>query len=724
MADSVTYYEDQKLFLLTTSNTAYLIGQLPGGGLIQLYWGPRLPRLADYPVPPPDRQHSSDHARLNSLLAELPTLHGIQEIEPCIRTVFHDGTRDLRLSYQSHHIDVATGELAILLKDHFYPLEVTLRYRIFADCDLITRRVELTNRGSEPVELEEVLSGSLVLPFERAGQYRLTHLAGAWAMETQVNRTMLTPGRKLLEGRHNYTGHLANPFWALDLVGPEGAGASETAGEVWFGGLAWGGNWKIVVEQLNMPAPLTRVAAGLNDWDFSWHLGAGQSFETPWLTIGYTNQGWGQVSRNLHRYQRRHVLPAAFAEKLRPVLYNSWEAVHFAVNQSQQMTLAEKAARLGAELFVVDDGWFGERDHDRAGLGDWTPNLQKFPQGLTPLIERVNGLGMQFGLWVEPEMVNPDSDLYRAHPNWVYHFPTRDRTTSRNQLMLNLARPEVEQYLFEMLDRLLADHNISYIKWDFNRTISEAGWPDAPAEQQREFWVRHVQAFYRLVDRLRHNHPAVSFEACAGGGGRADMGTLSHFDHVWTSDNTDPYDRLPIQQGYSLAYAPNTMYCWVTNWDHNRSHYTLRYRFFSSFMGSLGIGADLNQWSETETQEAADLIASYKAIRPLIQHGEFYRLTGLSEAERMAVQYLAEDGSECVVLAFHYRRHFWQPQPRLLLQGLNPQAIYEVVKDSIEDMADSESNPLQMSGQALMSLGLTTSFHETYDSNLFILKRL
>lgn len=708
----VTYLEESRVFGLHTANMVYAIHLTEEGRLLQLYWGTALPYPSDTPAPPANHRHASFHTDLLDWLSEISTPTGIYDIEPCVRAVFSDGTRDLRLGYVSHQIDEAGQELLIRLKDEFQGLVVGLRYRVYEECDIITRRIELENTGHTPITLDEILSGSLPLPYDGEGFYRLTHLAGAWATETQIERTNITPGRKVIEGRQNYTGHANNPFFALDRVGSDGNSAGETFGEVWFGALQWSGNWKIMVEQERSPYKFTRVAAGINDFDFSWHLEPGQRFETPWLALGYTSGGFGQMSRNLHRYQLKHVLPRNFADQLRPVLYNSWEAVFFNVTEAEQLKLAEKAAQLGVEIFVMDDGWFGERHSENAGLGDWYPSPKKFPNGLKPLIEKVNSLGMEFGLWVEPEMVNPDSDLYRAHPDWVYHFSNREPTTGRNQLMLNLARPDVEAWMFDWLDKLLADHNIRYIKWDFNRTISEPGWPGTEREKQREVWVRHVQALYRTLDRLRERHPQVLFEACSGGGGRVDMGMLSHFDHSHTSDNTDPFDRLPIQQGYSLVYAPKTMYTWVTHTDFNQGHYPLRYRFHSAYLGSLCLATNLNHWSEAEMEEAAQFIAEYKSIRPLVQHGEMYRLTPLSGHERLAVEYLAEDKTAGVVLAFERREHFWKNPLRLRLQGLEPNSLYRLSGN----LGDNEAHLL--SGQALMQRGVLPRFEGYHRSTL------
>ncbi len=713
----IQFLTEQRLFLLETEHTAYAIYLAEHGQLLHLYWGEKLPFPSDYPGKPFNTAASSFNTWENDLVAEFPVPYNIQEIEPCLRVRFADGTRDLRLTYTGHNI--SDNILAIGLKDEFYGIELSLRYIVFPECDILTRRVEIINSGQEIIRLDEALSGSVPLPYDR-GDFRLSHLSGSHMTEFQLDREPVKPGRKLLEGRLNYTGHTNNPFFALDLFGPDG-GATETSGEVWFGGLQWSGNWKIVIEQTRSHLKRTRVAAGVNDWDFEWELQPGETFETPWLALGYSAAGFGPVSRNLHRYQLEHILPRDKAADLRPVLYNSWEAVFFNVTEVVQMPLAEKAARLGVELFVVDDGWFGAREHDQAGLGDWTVNLKRFPRGLKPLIEHVNNLGMQFGLWVEPEMVNPDSDLYRAHPEWAYHYPNRMPTTSRSQLILNLGRPDVQHYLSGVLDALLTDHNIAYIKWDYNRAIAEAGGSEIPDGNQREHWVRHYQGLYRLVDRLRERHPQVIFESCSGGGGRVDMGILGHFDQVWTSDNTDPLDRLPIQQGYSLVYPAKTMFSWVTDMNLNAAPYSLRYRFLSSFMGGLGIGANLNHFSDEQFEEAAHWVAEYKRLRPIIQSGELYRLLPLNDdpenQDSLALGYVALDKSQAVIISLDRKSHRWRNPRRLRLEGLEPNALYRLSGDL------AEREPELLSGQALRTRGILARLDGELSAALISLTR-
>lgn len=357
------------------------------------------------------------------------------------------------------------------------------------------------------------------------------------------------------------------------------------------------------------------------------------------------------------------------------MLFNSWEATTFDISEDQQGVLARRAAAMGVELFVVDDGWFGTRTSDRAGLGDWTPNPDRFPAGLKPLGDYVHALGMQFGIWVEPEMVNPDSELYRAHPDWVQFQPGRTRTEYRNQLVLNLARPDVQEYLWGQLDGLLSSAPIDYVKWDFNRCFTDAGWPGERYPQK--LWVEHVEALYALLDRLRAAHPKVAFESCSGGGGRIDLGVMARTDQVWTSDNTDPLDRLAIQHGFGQIHPARIMAAWVTdspNTQLNGRVSSLRFRFVSAMAGVLGVGGDLAEWSEEELAEARDWVDLYKEIRPVVQRGDLYRLRP-PEGGLSAVQYV--HGDETVVLAWLQAQRYGEPVAPLRLRGLDPTQAYE-----------------------------------------------
>lgn len=689
---------DRNIWVLECLNTAYVIGVTPEGTIHHIYFGEKLPFLSDYPNSTTGAQYPFTFGN-NIYAEEYLAWSGAKYSEPCLKVTYQDQVRDVLLKYDSYTTE--EDRLILYFKESYYPLEVKLTYSLIPDCDMIERTAEIMNKGNHDIILEEALTGSTYVP--KGKNYRLTYLSGKWAGETQIDQVMLPDTKITLESRRGTTSHFANPFYALDKNGQ----ATEDSGEIYFGALAYSGNWKIVIEKDKFN--FVKISAGIQDFDFSWVLKPGASFLTPKLVLGYTSAGLGSVSRNMHQYQLRYVLPEPGRNQIRKVLYNSWEATYFDVNEEQQGKLAEIAAAIGVELFVMDDGWFGSRNSDQAGLGDWYVNPTKFPQGLKGLIDKVNSLGMDFGLWVEPEMVNSDSDLYRSHPDWVYHFETRKNTEIRHQLILNLAQQDVRQYIYGFLDKLLSENNIKFIKWDMNRNFSEPGFPSAPVGEQREIWVRHIWGVYEIVSKLRQKHPEVIFQSCSGGGGRVDLGILQYFDQVWTSDNTDAFDRLFIQEGFSYVYCAKIMEAWVTNelnWVNHRQ-LPLKYRFHSAMMGNLGIGDNLFNWTGAEKEEAQQLIRVYKAIRDIVQHGRQYRLLSPRTSHLSAVMYINESQTEAVLFAFIQSNHFGDELPRIYLKGLKEDILYVL-----------EGKDLVLSGKALMKVGIQLQLNGDFDSEV------
>jgi alpha-galactosidase len=485
--------------------------------------------------------------------------------------------------------------------------------------------------------------------------------------------------------------------------------ATEEYGDVYSCALAWSGSWRLTAQR--MQSEQVAVSAGFDHGPGALVLAPGEILETPVSAGLFTEGGFGAASRAWHEYAVSHVLP--FPVEPRPVLYNSWEATTFDLSLDGQCRLAERAASLGAELFVMDDGWFGARVDERAGLGDWRPNPDRFPDGLAPLIEHVHGLGMKFGLWVEPEMVNPDSDLYRAHPDWVVHQPNRRRTEQRSQLVLNIARPEVAGWVHGAIDRLLRRNAIDFLKWDMNRPLSEVG-AGADAHPDR-LLIDYTRNLYAMLDRLRADHPDLRIESCASGGGRVDLGILARTDQVWTSDNTDAVDRLAIQHGFSQLYPATAMYAWVTDSPNPYTGRTvpLEFRFHAAMAGALGLGGDLEEWSKADLELAARLVAEYKEIRPLIHRGLQYRL-GRPEDYLSAVQYVAQDGSHTAVLAYRRARAFGRAEAPIRLRGLDPAGRYR-------DAAADRVYP----GAVLLGVGLPLELAaDDYASALIQLRRV
>ncbi len=704
-AQAIRYVESKKIWLLTTEHSSYAMGIAPDGRLEHLYFGGPLWRVEDLPAASDRRDISSfdPHEMLEN--EEFPGWGGTRFYEPAVKITRQNGDRDLVLRYVSHRVQ--GNDLDIVMKDIRDPIEVTLHYRVYPQLGIISRNAAIRNQMSEPLTVESAQSATWYMP--PGDGYRLSYLTGRWAAETQLNREPIHEGMKILESRTGHTGHNANPWFAIDT-----GDADEQHGRVWFGALGWSGNWRIAVEQT--PYRQVRVTGGFNTFDFAYPLKTGESLETPEFYAGFSQDGFGGASRILHRFERGTISPHGFNSRLRPVLYNSWEATEFNVNQAGQEQLADKAAKLGVELFVMDDGWFGKRNNDHAGLGDWFVNTQKFPNGLKPLIDHVNGLGMDFGLWVEPEMVNPDSDLYRAHPDWAMNFPGRPRSELRNQLVLNMARPDVRDYIFGVLDKLATEYNIRYFKWDMNRIFSEPGWPEQPPEAQRKLWVQYVVNLYDIIDRLRVAHPQLEIESCSGGGGRVDLGILKRVDEFWTSDNTEALDRLKIQEGFSQAYAAKFMSAWVTDVPNQNGRSTpLQFRFLVAMQGALGIGSNLNHFSDADTALATRMVTLYKQIRNTVQSGDLYRLLSPRTSDVTANEYVAADGKQAVLFAFRHSQQYNTPPPTLYLRGLDERAVYKVV--------NLDGKVSEQSGAYLMRHGIDLNLSGDYDSTVVVLER-
>ncbi len=709
---AVRYDSDTHVFTLSSPKVTYAFGVNERGELQSLYWGAG--RAADDVVPAakPDSGSSSFDPSSGSTPQEYPAWGSAFYTEPALKVSFPDGNRDLVLHYLSHTIN--GSHVSVLLKDISRDVRVELRYDMDPDSGILARSAHIENHTGKPLSVQQAAAATWNLP---AQDYVLHSLSGRWAAEWQLDHRPVVPSQTILESRRGSTAQQNNPWFALTP-----AGTTEDAGPVWFGALAWSGSWRITVEpDLRRRV---RVTGGYNPFDFSYRLAPGESLDTPVFFAGYTSGGLGEVSRLLHRFELTHVLPQSPHPRARPVLYNSWEATEFNVNEAGQVKLAEMAARIGVERFVMDDGWFGARNDDHAGLGDWVVNPRKFPHGLQPLIERVHALGMDFGLWVEPEMVNPDSDLYRQHPDWVLNFPGRPRTEGRNQLVLNLARRDVRDHLFRVLDDLLTHNDIAFLKWDYNRNWSEPGWPEQKPEDQQKVYVTYVQNLYWILQHLREKHPKLEIESCSGGGGRVDLGIMRLTDEVWPSDNTDPFDRLSIQDGFTYAYTPGVMMAWVTDspsWANQRST-SLEYRFLSSMQGSLGIGADLNHWNDQDFATAKRLVADYKDIRMTVQQGQLYRLIAPRDGSSYSVtESVSADGGQAVVFAFLHSSSLLYPYPRIQLQGLDPQARYRL---RMLAGKPEEGTPVEASGAHWMSAGIQLTLKGDFQAAAMVLDRV
>ncbi len=698
-----------KVFRIDAGGMTYAFGINNGDELQPVFWGARIGAGDKLPAAVKMPEAASFDSSYTTTPNEYAGWGGGLYVEPALKVTYPDGNRDLILHYVSH--EIKGDQLTVLLKDIDRDLYVELHYTVDDATGILGRSAVVTNKTKTLVMIEDAAAAAWSLP--RGTDYTLRYLTGRWAGEWNLQQQPIRPGETVLESKRGSTGHQNNPWFAIER-GPQ---ADEDTGDVWFGALAWSGSWRITVEQDQLQQ--IRVTGGFNPFDFGYKLMPGEELATPIFYGGYSHQGIGGASRLLHRFELTKIVPQAPNPRPRPIIYNSWEATGFKVDEAGQEALAEKAASIGVERFIMDDGWFGERKDDHAGLGDWNVNPEKFPNGLKPLIDKVHSLGMDFGLWMEPEMVNPDSELYRKHPDWVLNFTGRPRSEQRNQLVLNLARKDVRDYVFGFLDDLLGHNQIAFLKWDYNRNWSEPGWPAAAPNEQKEVYVQYVRNLYGILRELRAKYPKVEIESCSGGGGRVDLGILGLTDEVWPSDNTDPFDRLSIQDGFTYAYTPGVMMAWVTDspsWANDRTT-SLTYRFLSSMQGSLGVGANLNRWTPEDFGMAKELITAYKGVRETVQHGSLYRLVSPQDrSEQSVTESVSLDKKQAVLFTFLHSSTMGYPFPRLFLRGLDPKLNYRV--SSISG-AIAKNTPAIASGSYWMSHGVDVELRGDFQAAAF-----
>ena len=704
------------VFRLDGGDSTYAFGVNERGELQQIYWGGRIGAGDSIPPAKSMPEWASFDGPYNNTPQEYAGWGAGLYMEPALKVTFADGNRDLVLHYASSS-QPDPHALEVILKDISRAITVTLHYKIDPETGILARSATVENGEKQPIVIEQEAAAAFSLP---PAHYTLSYLSGRWAGEWTLNQETIHQGQRVLESRRGSTGHQNNPWFAI------GRGdADEEHGEVWFGALAWSGSWRITVEQDTLDT--VRVTGGFNPFDFGYPLKPGEKLESPVFYAGHSHHGMGGASRLLNHFTVANILPNAPHPKPRPVIYNSWEATEMNVSEAGQEAMAEKAATLGIDRFVMDDGWFGKRKTDHAGLGDWYVDPDKFPNGLRPLIEKVHSLGMDFGLWVEPEMVNPDSDLYRKHPDWILNFPGRPRTELRTQTVLNLARPDVRAYVFGFLDKLLTENQIAFLKWDYNRNWSEPGWDQVAPNEQKKVYVEFVRNVYSILAELRAKHPGVEIESCSGGGGRVDLGILHYTDEVWPSDNTDPFDRLTQQWGFTHAYPNQVMLAWVTDsphWMNNRAT-SLTYRLLSSMEGSLGIGANLNKWTEEDFATAKRLIAAYHQVQQTIVQGDLYRLiaptNNVSGASQFAAtEMVAADKHQAVLFAYANGTNEGRNFPLLQWKGLDPQANYKL---SLIEGKTLAGTPETASGAWWMNHGLNIDLRGDFQAAGFRLDR-
>ncbi|OQM45208.1 alpha-galactosidase [Anoxybacillus sp. UARK-01] len=692
-------------FHLQTSKASYVMQIVKSGYLAHLYWGKRIRKAslsrklrfrgrAFSPNPlPNDRSFS-----LDTLPQEYPAYGNTDFRTPAYQVQLENGSTISDLRYHMHRIykgkptikglpatyvesEEEAETLEIVLEDRQTGLRAILLYTAYEEFSAITRSVRLENQGTERIKLLRALS--MNVDFHDA-DYEWIQLSGAWARERSVVRSKLREGIQSVESRRGASSHQHHPFIALLREA-----ATEDWGEVYGLSFVYSGNFlaQIEVDQFRT----ARVAMGINPFDFAWLLEPGESFQTPEVVMVYSDQGLNGMSQTFHELYRARLARGAFRDRERPILINSWEATHFDFNEERIMHIAKTAAELGIELFVLDDGWFGHRDNDKSSLGDWIVDKRKLPNGLEGLAKQIHGMGLRFGIWIEPEMVSADSDLYRKHPDWCLHVPNRPRSEGRNQLVLDYARKEVCDYMIEAITNVLANAPISYVKWDMNRHMTEIGSPSLPPERQRETAHRYMLGLYRVMEEIISRFPQILFESCSGGGGRFDPGMLYYMPQAWTSDNTDAVSRLAIQYGTSFVYPVISMGAHVSAVPNRQVHRitSLDMRGHVAMSGNFGYELDVTKLSGKERAKIKEQVAFYKQIRRLVQFGTFYRILSPFSGNETAWMFVSEDQTEAFVTYFRVLAEANPPLAFIRLKGLDPNKNYRIM-DSGETYGGDE----------------------------------
>ncbi|ERI94433.1 alpha-galactosidase [Clostridiales bacterium oral taxon 876 str. F0540] len=709
---AIRFDEKSKSFKLDAKNTSYIIAIVDEEQFLgHVYFGEKIPdidvnylmRLEEPPYIP-----SKNNRDRMSFLDSFPTEYSTNGLgdfrESCLKVMTKSGMTTCGINYVSHKIyggkpkleglpstfgtesDCTTLEINCL--DKHLNLQVVLVYTAFENLDVITRSVRVKNCSNESIQLTKVLSSCV--DFDRIDMDMIT-LHGSWARERHINRRSVTLGKQTVSSSRGESSHQMNPFVAV-----MDKSATEDSGEVYGFNFVYSGNFIAQAEGTQFDT--TRVVMGINPEDFAWNLEAGEEFTAPEVVMVYSNEGLGKMSRTFHDLYRKHLIRGEYKDKKRPILINNWEATYFDFNTEKLIDIAKEASKLGIEMLVMDDGWFGNRSSDNMALGDWVVNEDKIKAGLKYLVDEVNKLGMKFGIWFEPEMVSPDSDLYRVHPDWAIHIEGRAGTLCRNQYVLDLSRKEVRDYVYESLRKILKSANIEYVKWDMNRQLSDVGNTVLPTYRQREIWHRYVLGVYELMERLTSEFPHILLENCSGGGARYDAGMLYYSPQIWTSDDTDAIERLKIQHGTSLVYPVSAMGAHVSDCpNHTVGRVTpFETRGFVALSGTFGYELDVTKISQEDRNMIPKQIAMYHKFNDLIRTGDLYRISNVFEnPEYDCVEYVAKDKSEILVTYVQILNKPNYHSRRIRLKGLQKNAFYR----------NEETNELY-SGAALMNGGI------------------
>jgi alpha-galactosidase len=680
--------QSNKQIIIATKNVNLVFTVGANNRVYQAYLGKRFLNQADNSLIPNNKHEAYITGGMEDLL------------QPAIRLIHSDGNPSLELRYVNHttkNSDQNISETNILLQDPKYPVQVILHYQAFSEEDIIKLWAEIKNDEKGEINVENYASS--MLHFE-AKDYWLTQFHGDWASEMKMQESKLTSGVKEIDSKLGTRADMyQTPVFFLALNKP----ADETTGELLAGTLAWTGNFQFHFEIDERNA--LRVISGINPYASAYKLKKGETFTTPAFIFTYSTTGKGQASRNLHQWARNYgVLDG---NKPRLTLLNNWEATHVNFNEKELVGLFDDATKLGVDLFLLDDGWFGNkypRDNDKAGLGDWQENKAKLPNGIGYLVKQAEAKGLKFGIWLEPEMVNPKSELYEQHPDWILKLPNRDENYQRNQLVLDLTNPKVADYVYHtVVDMLTKNPGLAYIKWDCNRSMSNT-WSPYLKDRQSALFVDYTLSLYKILDRIRQKYPHLPIMLCSGGGGRTDYGALKYFTEFWPSDDTDPLERVYIQWGYSNFFPALTISSHVTSWGKQ----SIKFRTDVAMMGKLGYDIKVSKMTDDELQFSKQAVKNYNRLSNTIWFGDLYRIISPYDENRMVAMYVNAEKSKAVLFNYNLNTRYKEVFNRVRLQGLDRQKKYKVEETNLMPGAKSNlaENGRVFSGDYLMTMGL------------------
>lgn len=679
--------------VIATMHTALVYTVDDNKLLQQIYFGTALEHITDY-----SKIHDGEEAFM--------TGNSAYPREPAIAVTHANGNRSLQLQFDNYTIEAPAPGIEIThirLKDPVYPFELTLHFKAYVNEDVIEQWTTIVHHEKKAIMLDRFASSCLHL---KAGKYYLMHFFGDWANEMRMEETPLPAGIKTIESRLGTRAtNFDSPSFMLSLDAP----ATETTGQVLAGTLAWSGNFNIIFENIRYSEDyghLLQVIPGINAYGSAYQLAPDEKFNTPSFIYTYSANGKGQASRNIHRWANQYGIWKGMSE--RHTLLNNWEATGFNFDQQKLVKLFDDAKALGVDVFLLDDGWFASkypRNDDRAGLGDWQPNAQKLPDGIGYLVREAEKKGVKFGIWVEPEMVNPKSELYEKHKDWVIEFPDRPEQYRRNQLVLDLTNPAVQDHVFNVVDNLLGNNpGIAYIKWDCNRYMTNA-WSPYLKNNQDAMYINYVKGLYNVLDRMRKKYPDVEMMWCSGGGGRAEYGGLKYFQEFWPSDNTDGLSRIFIQWGYSYFFPPAATCAHVTSWGKQ----PVKFRTDVAMMGKLGFDIDVSELQPKELEFCKAAVVNYKRLQPVIGFGDLYRLVSPYDGQNAALMTVDKEKTIAVLFAFSLNPRFGDVFSPVKLQGLDAAKQYRVTEINLmpgEKPSFRESGQT-FSGDYLMKVGLS-----------------